>query len=313
MERITVYQHSACTLLILSNYPQIHNPNDEGKNLNKEKLLPLIPQPGLLFWFLIWILLWSKYKQMSWIRYWLFYWIDFSFFSGRHWGITRLTGSGLSITKWDIVTGTIPPLSDTAWVHEFEVQTDTAVSLRSIRYDHWSVLNGSIFWEYLHRLWARTMGFVFLIPFIIFYAKRWISPHLYVVLGVVVALAMLAATFGWIMVASGLVDRPWVNAYKLSFHLCILFPFTQPTLDVFGIQERCCVAMMGIADKLSFAVLVVLWVQLFLGGIMCGMKAGLFYPMAWYEWCFYSTSFSTTIFFLWKNGFIMTVRVWLLQ
>ncbi|HRD06098.1 MAG: COX15/CtaA family protein [Saprospiraceae bacterium] len=216
---------------------------------------------------------------MSWIRYWLFTGLIFLFFQVVIGGITRLTGSGLSITKWDIVTGTIPPLSDTAWVHEFELYKQTPQYHKINKGMTIEAFKWIYFWEYLHRLWARTMGFVFLIPFIIFYAKRWISPHLLRRLGVVVALAMLAATFGWIMVASGLVDRPWVNAYKLSFHLCIAFSvYTALLWTYLEYRNDAVVAMMGIADKLSFAVLVVLWVQLFLGGIMSGMKAGLFYP-----------------------------------
>ena len=123
-----------------------------------------------------------------------FYWIDFSFFQVIVGGITRLTGSGLSITKWDIVTGTIPPLSDTAWVHEFELYKQTPQYHKINKGMTIEAFKWIYFWEYLHRLWARTMGFVFLIPFIIFYAKRWISPHLLRRLGVVVALAMLAAT-----------------------------------------------------------------------------------------------------------------------
>ena len=67
------------------------------------------------------------------------------------------------------------------------------------------------------------MGFVFIIPFLWFFARGYLDKAILIKLGWVVLLALLAATFGWIMVASGLIERPWVNAYKLSLHLCIAF------------------------------------------------------------------------------------------
>lgn len=158
---------------------------------------------------------------MQWLKYWLFTGLIFLFFQVVIGGITRLTGSGLSITKWDIVTGTFPPMSEETWIEEFELYKKTPQYHKINAGMSISAFKWIYFWEYLHRLWARTMGFVFLIPFLIFYRKKLISNHLLRRLGVVILLAMLAATFGWIMVASGLVNRPWVNAYKLSFHLCI--------------------------------------------------------------------------------------------
>ena len=84
-------------------------------------------------------------------------------------GITRLTGSGLSITKWEIVTGTLPPLSAAQWEAEFDLYKQTpqyekineGMTLREFKFIY--------FWEYFHRLWARLMGFVFAIPFVIFW------------------------------------------------------------------------------------------------------------------------------------------------
>ena len=136
-------------------------------------------------------------------------------------GITRLTGSGLSITKWEIITGTIPPLNAVQWDAAFDLYQATpqyqkinqGMSLAEFKFIY--------FWEYIHRLWARAMGFVFLIPFIYFAIKGWIDRKLMKNLGIVVLLAALAASFGWIMVNSGLKDRPWVNAYKLAVHLGI--------------------------------------------------------------------------------------------
>lgn len=216
---------------------------------------------------------------MQWLKYWLFTGLIFLFFQVVIGGITRLTGSGLSITKWEIVTGTFPPMDGQAWNEAFDLYKQTPQYQKINAGMSLSEFKWIYFWEYLHRLWARTMGFVFLIPFLIFYRKKWIDGHLLRRLGVVILLAMLAATFGWIMVASGLVNRPWVNAYKLSFHLCIAFSvYTALLWTYLEHVKGTRVKMIGIGDVASFIFLLILWVQLFLGGIMSGMKAGLFYP-----------------------------------
>ncbi len=136
------------------------------------------------------------------------------------------------------------------------------------------------FWEYFHRLWARSMGFVFLIPFLFFYVKGWIDQPLLRRLGVVVLLAALAASFGWIMVASGLVNRPWVNAYKLTLHLSIALAVYGTLfwtwLTTFAHYPQ--VIHSVLLKKWGFWIAILLAVQIVLGGIMSGMKAGLFYP-----------------------------------
>ncbi len=216
---------------------------------------------------------------MSWVRYWLFTGLVFVFFQVVIGGITRLTGSGLSITKWDIITGTIPPVTEEGWLREFDLYKETPQYKKINQGMTLSAFKWIYFWEYLHRLWARTMGFVFLIPFVFFFTKKWISPHLLRRLAVVVGLAMLAATFGWIMVASGLIDRPWVNAYKLSFHLCIALSVYSALLWTYlEYRDGQIVSLFRRDHMLSYSIWVLLWIQLFLGGIMSGMKAGLFYP-----------------------------------
>lgn len=202
-------------------------------------------------------------------------------------GITRLTGSGLSITDWDIIFGTIPPIGDAAWQEAFELYRSTpqyakineGMEMGSIFQS--GTFKFIYFWEYFHRLWARSMGFIFLFPFIFFYIKKWLPSSLLKDLGVVVGLAALAATFGWIMVASGLIERPWVNAYKLSIHLSI-------GLSVFSYLLWAFVKYINIGTSHSTALKVPgksLWflfgflcLQIFLGGIMSGMKAALIYP-----------------------------------
>jgi heme a synthase len=134
-------------------------------------------------------------------------------------GITRLTGSGLSITRWDIVTGIWYPLSESDWNRHFELYKATPQYLKINQGMDLAQFKFIFFWEYFHRLWARIMGFVFILPLLVFSFKKWIPSSLFKALTVVFLLAVFVASLGWIMVASGLVDYPWVNAYKLSFHL----------------------------------------------------------------------------------------------
>ena len=195
-------------------------------------------------------------------------------------GITRLTGSGLSITKWEIVTGTLPPLNAAQWEHEFDLYKATPQYEKINQGMSMSEFKFIYFWEYFHRLWARSMGFVFLIPFIFFLIRGKLSKSLIKDLGLVVLFAALAASFGWIMVASGLVNRPWVNAYKLSIHLsigflvfCYLF---WATLKVFQPNPKVINNLM--LKRLIVGFIVILSAQIFLGGLMSGVKAGLFFP-----------------------------------
>ncbi|MEL7121241.1 MAG: COX15/CtaA family protein [Bacteroidota bacterium] len=195
-------------------------------------------------------------------------------------GITRLTGSGLSITKWEIVTGTLPPLNAAQWEEEFELYKATpqyekineGITLPYFKFIY--------FWEYIHRLWARLMGFVFIIPFAIFYFKGWFDRKLLRQLGVVIMMAATVASFGWIMVASGLINRPWVNAYKLTMHLSLAFMLYSyllwTTLRV--IQPYPQVINNKSVKKWVLFLTVTAAIQIVIGGIMSGMKAALFYP-----------------------------------
>lgn len=193
-------------------------------------------------------------------------------------GVTRLTGSGLSITKWEIITGTIPPLNEADWNIEFDKYKETpqyqkinkGMSLQDFKFIY--------FWEYFHRLWARLMGFVFLMPAIFFWVRGHFPPWLKKRVVMVFVLAALVASFGWIMVASGLIDRPWVSAYRLSFHLIlavILLAYLFWTiLKCYPLKFIHNPSLNRFATFLSGG----LFVQIFLGGMVSGMKAALLYP-----------------------------------
>lgn len=195
-------------------------------------------------------------------------------------GITRLTGSGLSITKWEIVTGTLPPLSEAAWEAELELYRQTPQYQKINAGMSMSEFKFIYFWEYIHRLWARTMGFVFIIPFLIFWQRGMIDGPLLRRLGIVVLLAAVVASFGWIMVASGLVNRPWVNAYKLTMHLSLAFVLYSYLLwtTFLVIQPEKKVIHNSMLRKWLLGITLLLVAQIVLGGVVSGMKAALAYP-----------------------------------
>ncbi len=191
-------------------------------------------------------------------------------------GVTRLTGSGLSITKWEIVTGTLPPMSVEGWEEAFAMYRDTPQYQKLNEGMSISDFKFIYFWEYFHRLWARGMGLIFIVPFLIFWFKGWLSRQLTRRLLIVLVLAGLVGVFGWIMVASGLVERPWVNAYKLSIHLSLAL-LVMGYLWWVTLDYRFALGTGRRIRKMKW-ILILLCCQLFLGGIMSGMKASLSYP-----------------------------------
>lgn len=213
------------------------------------------------------------------VRSWLIVGCILLFFQVVIGGITRITGSGLSITEWDIVFGTFPPMNADSWLIEFDKYKATpqydklneGMSLSEFKFIY--------FWEYFHRLWARIMGFIFLIPAVLFTLGKSLDGKLWRKLYPMIGFAALAAVFGWIMVASGLIERPWVNAYKLSIHLSIAFItfafLVRATLFSFSEKGETLVGRVP-----SFFVLlgIVLSIQIVFGGIMSGMRAGLIFP-----------------------------------
>ena len=196
-------------------------------------------------------------------------------------GITRLTGSGLSITKWEIVMGTLPPLSEQTWNEAFDAYRGTPQYIQINQDMTMDEFKFIYFWEWVHRFWARWMGFVFLIPFLFFWYKKWLTPALRNKLLFVLLWAAVIASFGWIMVASGLIDKPYVSPVKLSLHLSlamglfgylvwlttsVAYEFQTPET----LQNKARIRLGWIT---FFAAL-----QIFLGGIFSGTKAGLAYP-----------------------------------
>lgn len=138
-------------------------------------------------------------------------------------GATRLTESGLSIVDWRPVTGILPPFGAADWQALFEAYKQSPEFQKS---NFWMSLADfkTIYWlEYLHRLWGRLIGVVFLVPFIWFTARRQLNGGFIRHLTGVFVLGGLQGLMGWYMVKSGLIDRPAVSQYRLAAHLVLAF------------------------------------------------------------------------------------------
>jgi len=134
-------------------------------------------------------------------------------------GVTRLTESGLSMTEWRPVTGWLPPLGQTAWQGAFDAYKDSP-EFRKINFSMGLDDFKTIYWfEYSHRLLGRLIGIAFFVPFVWFLARGRLDASLTAKLAVIFVLGGLQGAVGWFMVASGLVDRPYVSQYRLALHL----------------------------------------------------------------------------------------------
>jgi len=134
-------------------------------------------------------------------------------------GVTRLTGSGLSITEWNVITGAIPPLNEESWIKEFEKYKQTP-QFRLLNVDFTlHDFKFIFFWEWLHRFWARLIGVVFIIGFVYLAARRLLKKEMIQPLLTLFLLGALQGAVGWIMVASGLSgDAVYVKPARLALH-----------------------------------------------------------------------------------------------
>ncbi|MCH2022235.1 MAG: COX15/CtaA family protein [Saprospiraceae bacterium] len=225
----------------------------------------------------------------KWVKVWLITGVVMVFFQVIIGGITRLTDSGLSITEWAVIQGTIPPLNAAEWETARQQYMTHAIGQVKMKWSGKMYPDGIplnefkfiYFWEYFHRLWARTMGIVFLIPFLFFLFRKKLSKPLIIQLCKVIALTVLVAIFGWIMVRSGL-DKPefaWVNGYKLTIHLglaTIVFAYLfWVTLQV--IQPITYDSHNKRLRTFAWRITVIICFQIILGGLMAGIKAGLLF------------------------------------
>ena len=193
-------------------------------------------------------------------------------------GVTRLTESGLSIVEWKLVSGTVPPLTDTAWQREFD-QYKTSPQYQQVNRDFSVADFKRIFWlEYAHRLLGRVIGLVIVFGTIYFSIRRRFTPRLTRRMVAICTLVAAQGGVGWVMVASGLVDAPRVAPIKLAAHLLLAFGLYAALLwtrwQVLGQPRPACPRALAAGARLLLSLVII---QLIFGALVAGLRAGLSY------------------------------------
>ena len=193
-------------------------------------------------------------------------------------GATRLTESGLSITEWKPVTGTLPPLNQEQWREAFEAyktipqyrELNAGMDLGEFKTIFW--------WEWSHRLLGRGIGVFYLLPFLWFLWRGALSTDLRRRLWLIFGLGALQGAVGWWMVASGLSQRVEVSQYRLATHLVLaLLIFAGIVWTLRRLASRPSLVASSRLKIIGVALVVLTFVQLYLGALVAGLRAGKVY------------------------------------
>ncbi len=192
-------------------------------------------------------------------------------------GLTRLTGSGLSMVEWNPIMGAIPPLNHDAWEQAFSAYKaypeyrlhNTHMELGEFKF--------IFMMEYSHRLLGRLIGTVFLLPLLFFLAKRWLKAPVIARFAFLFVLGGLQGVVGWYMVKSGLVDIPQVSQYRLVAHLSMAILVLSFSLwyafALLPVPKQDCGALTR-QHRAVIGLIVLTGLQIFTGGFVAGLKAG---------------------------------------
>ena len=190
-------------------------------------------------------------------------------------GLTRLTDSGLSITKWQLFSGLLPPLNSNQWNEYFELYKEIPeyklqnylMTLKEFKVIFW--------WEFIHRLLARIFGIFFLIPLLYFTIKLGFkkTKNLFPIF----ILICLQGFIGWYMVVSGLTDKVDVSHYRLSLHLFLAFLIMSLILWNFFKYKKIKVSTKKISNFLIISFMFLIFLQIIIGAFVSGMDAGNIY------------------------------------
>ncbi|HEX8010648.1 MAG TPA: COX15/CtaA family protein [Casimicrobiaceae bacterium] len=196
-------------------------------------------------------------------------------------GVTRLTHSGLSITEWQPIVGTLPPLTAAQWSETFAKYQATPEYNQVNRGMTLDAFKGIFWWEYFHRLLGRAIGAVFLLPLLWFVARRAIPAGLAPKLFGIFGLGALQGALGWYMVQSGLIDDPRVSQLRLTAHLGLAFAIFAAMLwaALSLLRERSATHRAGAAPlrRFAYALAALVFVMVLTGGLVAGIRAGFAY------------------------------------
>ena len=195
-------------------------------------------------------------------------------------GLTRLTDSGLSITKWELFKGMLPPLSNKSWINYFE-QYKQIPQYKLMNFDmNIEQFKFIFYWEYFHRILARLIGIFFIVPLIFFVLTKKINKTYLKICSLIFILILIQGVVGWLMVKSGLINDVTVSHYRLSLHLSIailiisslfwlILNFSSKTFKPFFKFSY---------DNFPYFVLILLiYAQIIMGAFVSGLDAGKIY------------------------------------
>ncbi len=195
-------------------------------------------------------------------------------------GLTRLTESGLSITRWEVIRGILPPLNSTDWEKAFALYKEIP---------QYHLLNSNMnlekfkiiyYWEYFHRLLGRFLGLLFLIPFCYFLIKKTFNKEYVLKFGFLFFLILLQGFIGWYMVQSGLTENTTVSHFRLAVHLnlaLILFSFVLWCFfNLISKKNKYFFNISADNNLIKFFVLLI-FLQITLGAFVSGLDAGKIY------------------------------------
>jgi heme a synthase len=192
-------------------------------------------------------------------------------------GLTRLTDSGLSMVDWRPILGTLPPLNNGQWLDVFNdykltpefLYVNKNMTLEEFKYIFW--------WEWFHRLFARLIGLVFIIPFLYFLVKKNLNSFFYKRFLIIFSLGLLQALVGWWMVKSGLSDDPYVSPYRLTFHLTnavIIYALLLWTSIEYYHSKSTNFISFKSKNGLILISIILVFITILSGGFMAGSHAG---------------------------------------
>ena len=206
--------------------------------------------------------------------------------------ITRLTGSGLSIMEWRPIMGAIPPLNDAEWQRVFGLYQQIAEYKLVNAGMNLDEFKSIFWWEYVHRLWGRLIGVVFLVPFLWFWLRghlrgRWVARLI-----AIFALGGLQGLMGWIMVASGFADRTDVSQYRLVLHLLLALAIYAALLwcaldALYPARAQMDSSVHRTLRRHGWIMMAIITLEIALGGFVAGLHGGLVYnnfPMMGEHW-----------------------------
>jgi cytochrome c oxidase assembly protein subunit 15 len=194
-------------------------------------------------------------------------------------GLTRLTGSGLSITQWDLLMGAIPPLSNAQWQDAFHKYQQIPQYIREHQGMSLDAFKGIFWWEWTHRLLGRLLGVLFFVPFLWFAWRGAIARREYPRMLILFALGGLQGFVGWWMVESGLEMRISVSQYRLAIHLGVAIILIGAILwtALEYLRGKSLAAKPAPLAKWAIAFVGLVYFQMLLGAIVAGLHAGLIY------------------------------------